>query len=319
MDKKLDLSFYLSFCREMVPGSGEDSYCYSFGQEAGIIGVFDGCGGAGARKHQVYAGKTEAYMASRLCAGSFYNSFRSLYPCEGMDIREHLEGNALRLLRAAQPPQNTAGPQIRGSMIRTLPTTAAAALIRSEGGESVALSALWAGDSRVYLLDENGLAQLTMDDTTIPDPMENLYDDGLLRNVFCTDRKVRLHCSDLRLYRPFVVLAATDGCFGYLSTPMEFEGMLLETLLQASSPAQWEELLMSRIGKVAGDDFTLCLAAVGYEDFSHLQSACRRRYDALQREYLGSLTRIPMENRELRFALWQRYRGNYMRYMGEKQ
>ena len=74
------LDFVLSFCREKIPGNGEDCYCYSFTDDAGLLGVFDGCGGAGAREHAYYSGHTEAFMASRLCAGAFYDCFRNNPP-----------------------------------------------------------------------------------------------------------------------------------------------------------------------------------------------------------------------------------------------
>ena len=80
MLNQLPLTFLLSFCRDKIPGKGEDSFCYSFCDSAGMLGVFDGCGGAGARTHAYYSGKTEAYMASRLCAGAFYDLFRMHYP-----------------------------------------------------------------------------------------------------------------------------------------------------------------------------------------------------------------------------------------------
>ncbi len=317
MDKKLPLTFILSFCREAAKDHGEDSYCYSFGQSAGLIGVFDGCGGAGARKQAAYSGKTEAYMASRLCAGSFYDTFREWYPCACSARQlasEVFAPNALRRLSEAEPPKS-GGPQIRGTMIRTLPTTAAAALIRAEEGGCVRVSPMWAGDSRVYVMDGKGLAQLTVDNTTVPDPMQTLYDDGLLRNIFCTDRQVKLHCSTVMMQGPFVAFAATDGCFGYFSTPMEFEGMLLKTLLGSANPAQWEQRLIEAISAVAGDDHTMCLAAFGYQDFAQLQDTFRRRYALLQQQYLALLAELPMTDANPRFAMWETYKGNYSRYL----
>ena len=56
-------------------GLGEDSWCYAFDRHTGMIAAFDGCGGSGARKHESYSGHSEAFMASRLCAGAFYDGF----------------------------------------------------------------------------------------------------------------------------------------------------------------------------------------------------------------------------------------------------
>lgn len=318
MQHRLPLDFILSFCRDMIPGHGEDSYCYSFCDTAGILGVFDGCGGAGARKHDVYSGCTEAYMASRLCAGAFYDSFRRTFPCDlpaEQVAKEILAPRAIETLAAFEPPKDGDGLKITGSMVRTLPTTAAAALVQQSEADELMVSAIWAGDSRVYILDAQGLAQLTVDDTSVPDPMENLYEDGVLRNIFCSDRKVRLHCRTVRVEPPFVVLSATDGCFGYVSTPMEFEGILICTLLNSETPAEWEAKLAELIGRSAGDDHTLCLASFGYDSFAALQKSLSQRYAHILHEYLDPVSSLPVDDRQSRYALWGRYQADYMRYL----
>ena len=57
MTQDTTLDFTMSFCRDKVPGLGEDSFCLDFCDRAGtagLLGVFDGCGGAGARKNDTY-------------------------------------------------------------------------------------------------------------------------------------------------------------------------------------------------------------------------------------------------------------------------
>lgn len=318
MSTKLSLNFILSFCREMVPQNGEDCYCHSFCDTAGLIGVFDGCGGAGARKHGFYSDKTEAYMASRLCAGVFYDRFRECYPAPlppDRFVTEQLVPGITDCLQRYQPPKEEGAFQMRGSMVRTLPTTAAAALVQSVDGGKQLVSPVWAGDSRVYLLDGQGLAQLTADDTSVPDPMENLYNDGVLRNVLCSDRPVKLHCRSVRMDRPFLVLAATDGCFGFYSTPMEFEGVLLGTLCASENVQQWEAALAEAIGTVAGDDHTLCIAAYGYESFEELKKSLCERFRLVEQRYLQKLQGLPLDDRQTRVQMWEQYRGDYFRYM----
>ena len=96
---------------------------------------------------------------------------------------------------------------------------------------------------------------------------------------------------------------------------MEFEGVLLNTLLKTNSVADWETILANTIGSVAGDDHTLCLAAYGYGSYSALQKSFTKRYSLLERSYLAPVANIPVEDREGRFALWSSYRDNYMRYI----
>lgn len=312
------LDFILSFCREKIPGLGEDCYCHSFSDNAGLLGVFDGCGGAGAREHEFYSNHTEAYMASRLCAGVFYDCFRKdppEYITPEQFFRQSLTPALQRCLRRYQPPLQPGEVRIKGSMVQTLPTTAAAALVRSGTGKELEVTAIWAGDSRVYILDEKGLAQLTVDHTTVPDPMENLYEDGLLQNIVTADRPVRFQCRTVRLKPPFMVFAATDGCFGYVSTPMEFEGMLLHTLLESETVDQWEKGLQKLIGSVAGDDHALCMAAFGYRGLSSVQQTLKKRYAQIRQWYLEPVSQLPMEDRDTRRAMWNQYKGDYCRYI----
>ena len=322
MSHNMSLDFFLSFCRDKVPGHGEDSFCYSFCDTAGLLGSFDGCGGAGARTHGYYTGHTEAYMAARLCAGSFYDHFRNLFPgrYSAAELTSGVFGpKTVQRLMDFSPPKDETGFVIKGSSVRTLPSTAAVALIQQEKDDSMLVSALWAGDSRVYILDSTGLAQLTVDDTTVSDPMLNLYEDGILRNIFCADKPVQLHCKTIRMTNPFLVFSATDGCFGYLSTPMEFEGILLETLLKSKCPAEWEQRLMEVIGSIAGDDHTLCMAAYGFGSYAAIQKSFAKRFDYLKKNYLESVVLLPVEDRDSRFALWDSYRVEYMRYIKDGQ
>lgn len=322
MLNQLPLTFLLSFCRDKIPGKGEDSFCYSFCDSAGMLGVFDGCGGAGARTHEYYSGKTEAYMASRLCAGAFYDLFRMHYP-EQQDtaafVRDVLQPGTLQQLIRFQPPKVPGAIQIRGSMVRTLPSTAAAAFVQAQEDGSVKVAAAWAGDSRVYILDGKGLAQLTVDDATVTDPMLNIYEDGILKNIFCSDRAMQLNYREVVVQPPFMVLAATDGCYGYVTTPMEFEGLLLRTLLAAKNVAQWEKTLADAIGSFAGDDHALCLAAFGYEGFDELKYSFNERTMHLWNTYIQPVENVPVEQREPRFALWETYKQDYLRYLKDGQ
>lgn len=314
-------SVQIEIWKEAKPAEGEDCVMHAFSREAGVLGVFDGCGGAGAQRHACYSQHTEAYMASRLVSGAFYDSFQDLIPSRSSgesQLRAYLARASERVeavFSAYQPPA-VPGGGVKGSMVRILPSTAAIFMIQSEQG-AYRLSAVWAGDSRCYLLDRQGLAQLTRDDTSVPDPMDNLYEDGVLRNMIHAGKPMNLHVGTFPVKPPFAILAATDGCFGYFSTPMEFEGALLQTLQQAQSPEAWENLLAQRLGAVAGDDYTLSLAAYGFGSFAALQQFFLPRTEDLTRRYLEPLQELPLDRREPRQEMWAEYRETYLRYLKE--
>ncbi len=302
--------FWLTVAHSAKPGHGEDCWCRCFSRDAGLVAVFDGCGGLGAQRHAEYAGETEAFMASRLCAGAFFDAFQSAGPT-GEAFCEKAARYCDLVLTTYRPEGNA---QVLGTMVKTLPTTAAAALaVRGERGYAV--QPIWAGDSRVYLLTPEGLAQLSEDDATISDPMANLYEDGVLRNVLSAGKVPQLHRREVNVSGPFLVFSATDGCFGYFSTPMEFEGALLESLERASGAAQWENELEGQIAPVAGDDFTLTLAAYGFGSFAALKRALAPRLELLRQDYLTPLRAMAPGDRAAREPLWSRYRSNYLRYM----
>lgn len=310
---------WLAICKEARPDSGEDNFCRAFTNSAGLLAVFDGCGGSGARRHRFYSDKTEAFMASRMCAGVFYDTFSECFSADSATspaafVKTAAE-NCRLVLDTFQPSVDQTVPQIGGSLMKVLPSTAAAVLIQPVSEDVFDLTAIWAGDSRVYVMDERGLAQLTVDDTGVEDPFDNLYDDGIMRNIISAGRPVKLHTRTVRVQKPFFTLAATDGCFGYFSTPMEFEAVLLDAMCRAQSPAQWENALKSSIGTVAGDDFTLCLAAYGYPDFRRLQNAYTPRLQQLNTDYIQNLSLLPLDDRERRRELWLHYQPQYMRYL----
>ncbi len=312
---------FLKVFNEVKPLHGEDNYCMSFCAEGyGLLGVFDGCGGSGAFRHTAYTDHTEAYMASRMCAGVFTDCFLDSFPQSLTDdefaqaYRTRVQNLCAQVMDRYAPPTGD-GPVMKGSMVRKLPTTAAATLIRVASPGHYRLYPLWAGDSRIYALTAAGLGQVTMDDCSVPDPFDNLYENASLRKLISQGRPVKLNMTAVDVAEPMVVIGATDGCFGYYATPMDFEGVLLSTLMAAATPEQWEKALAEQICAVAGDDVTLVLAAYGYASFEELKSSLLGRYQQLYREYLQPLSQLAADDRQSRHELWLQYKGNYLRYL----
>ncbi len=314
---------WLRIIEEAKKNAGEDNYCFSFGSTAALLGAFDGCGGAGAQRHDCYGGHTEAYISSRLCSGAFYDTFQEFFPNQGttQSQRKAFLDRAIErcsvTLSTYRPTDVSLTGGVKGSMVRSLPSTAAMVLVQMEPDGGYTVSAIWAGDSRCYLLTKDGLGQLTKDDTSVPDPMDNLYEDGVLKNILFEGKQLNLHVSSFRINEPFLVLTATDGCFGYYTTPMEFEGLILQCLTVAKTPALWEEYMDRLMGKVAGDDYTMVLAGYGFRDFAELQAYFRPRAKHMQKTYLEALQELPTEQREPRMQMWEQYKREYMRYLEE--
>lgn len=303
--------FLFSFCGEKKPDNGEDSFVYALNEKRALVGVFDGCGGSGASQYAAAKGKTGAYLASRATSAAWMEWFELLEDGREPDPEE-LKSLILRNLKLCEANAGEdSGSKLLGRMSKKLPTTAAAALCRPGRGY-VDVLLHWAGDSRVYLLDAKGLAQLTEDDLGGIDAMRNLSEDGVLTNVISLTRNFDIHSARLSLSGPTLLFASTDGCFGYLSTPMEFEYLLLQTLQNASSPEEWEKALFKRIGDIAGDDYTISGISLYAGSFDNLKRQLAARSSQVYRDYIRGLDSC---SREEKFQLWEHYKDNYHRLL----
>lgn len=318
MEKNLPLDFApLNFNGEIKKGAGEDNWTYGFTDRMGLIAVFDGCGGSGCMKHSVYRNHTEAYMASRLSSGNVYECMHRSFPGDpnaDFFVKRILEQTLSARITANVPPMDPSTKRIKG--LRLLPSTMASVLIQCTDGADLLVSPIWAGDSRAYVLDETGLSQITVDDSTQTDPMASVT--GVITNVISGDTSISLNHRTYRIKPPFMVVAVTDGCYESGSTPMDMEGMILHTLLESSSVAQWEDNLYHLIGDRASDDHTLCLVSFGYGNFANLQKCFAGRYKTLRRDFLEPLWAQP-EDPQVRSGLCDRYRPNYMKYIEGEQ
>lgn len=315
MGEKLIPDFgVVSFCGEVREGRGEDCWYYGFCEDMGILAVFDGCGGSGARKRHSYHGQTDAFVASRTAAYVMEEWMQTHAPFRGKTASDMVQllHRSYREMWKKMTEREETGEITRGFL--SFPTTISAILMRKTE-EFLEITSVNAGDSRGYLLTPAGFWQLSRDDSDQPDPFENLYHEGAMDNLINGDKPFSLKHSTIRLRQPCVVLCATDGCFDYVSTPMEFEGILTGTLMESSGIAQWEQNLQSLVASVAGDDHTMCLAGFGFSSFEELQSAFRERYDRLKKAYLDPIWEAPAGDISLRRQLWREYRKDYSRYL----
>lgn len=299
---------------EMVNGKGEDNFYHSHTKHSAIVSVFDGCGGLGSRMYDSFGRHTGAYMASRALSGAVHDWYHSTY-----NIRWKSEKNLVQSLRQffdqaleIVSDHGKSTLKLSGSMVRDFPTTAAIALVQ-DGGDHLVLHAVWAGDSRVYFMDADGLAQITQDDVDGEDALSNLSSDGALTNLVSSDREYELHYKKVILKQPCVVFAATDGCFGYVPTPMEFEYLLIDTLSKAETPADYEYALKQNIRNYAGDDYTMGMLIFGYADFASMKEAFKSRRLNLEKKYIEPL--LLRRNEIITNELWRTYRKTYERYM----
>ena len=301
--------FQISFCTEKQKNKGEDAVLYALAPRAALACSLDGCGGSGAKQYKKFQNKSGAYMASRVVFGAVKDWFLDNCGVLRFDA-EDLRQRTLRYLDICSR-QGAEVSRIKSNLTKEFPTTAAIEICTA-GEEGVDILSLWAGDSRCYLLTPEGLMQLSDDDLDGYDAMENLMEDGVLTNVISASKPFVIHSRQITVKPPCVAFTATDGCFGYYTTPMEFEFLLLDTLEEASGPVDWENRIVARLNGISGDDFTLSGLVLGFGAFEAMQQAFAVRHEALYRNYIQGLSELTVDEK---IALWHRYSPSYSRYL----
>lgn len=310
--------------KERIKGAGEDAFSFQFSvnkTNTGYIAVFDGCGGMGAQKYQKAKNFSGARLASNIAADivdRFYASPKDGFRFDGKDA-ERLEQKLKSVLQTVkQEIGEHSSLAIGGDLFRELPTTAS--IIASKPGldGSVFCEYIWAGDSRGYMLNLDGICQITEDDLeTEEDAYSNLQSDARLSNVVNADKAFTLHEKAIKLGQPVMLITATDGCFGYLRTPMHFQHLLLNTLMRSTTEKAWEQNLINELDKTAGDDCALVIAIYGCGSFEECKRMFMKLYGMHNTKYIKPLANDDSE--ENAAALWQKFKPMYYRENVEKR
>ena len=320
-----------------IPDQGEDSDPILWdGPDLGLLGVFDGMGGAGGTVYETPEGRrTGAYLASRIARDVVEQRMLDLlepdWHLNGKAAARNLQHSVQQALKQRLQELNPAPSGLRSRLIRALPTTmAVVALQRTQpGGPTWAGHVFWAGDSRAYVFESRGASQLSTDDLRDPgDALANLRRDSVVSNALSADTEFHINYRRVELRSPFLVVCATDGCFGYVRTPMHFEYLVLSHLLEARNTEAWSSALQAEIAAVTGDDAAMSTLGVG-ADLKEFQKLFAPRVGELASDFIEPLdelsdavTRAEQELRALQSRQleemterWNRYKSDYERYL----
>lgn len=306
---------------EMVKNKGEDSYSEYIQDDRGYIGIYDGCGGIGSKRYRKAGGNTGAYLASRLTALSVYRWVKShigdIDYFMGNDVHHELQ-NYIResLNHCKEILDDDVGIRLKGGLSRTFPTTAALFFYNCREND-IYLKFMWAGDSRGYIFDKYGLAQVTKDDIDEnQDAFSNLTNDSKLENVINADKDFVINERSIVIKKPCMVLVSSDGVFGYIPTPMEFEYMLLATLERSESFHEWQNRISKFVSEYASDDYTLTIGLFGFESFDDVKAYYNVRKKYMYTAYIKKIS--AGRKREASVNLkqyWNIYSETYERYL----
>ncbi|GAB3698348.1 PP2C family protein-serine/threonine phosphatase [Nocardiopsis oceani] len=302
---------------EKVPGLGEDAEPlleHHRIRGEGVVGVFDGAGGAGnaaADPDRFGNRATSAWVASRVAALAtrewFHTKVTGPAPHHS-SAPEALSDRIRAALRLMRPRERS---RLTGSMVRSMPTTMAAAIYRMADNH-VEVQAHWAGDSRVYVLrPDEGLQVLTRDHTEEKDALRQLRRDPPMENMLSASADFRVDKVQVRLAQPFILLCATDGYFGYVDAPHQFERLLLESLAFAGDGEDLTAELERRVRAYTADDATLAMVGFGFPDFASVRDCFRARLATLRDSFGPTPDSGLAEHHRWQEQCWERYRTGY--------
>ena len=331
-------SVSFKFCTAKVAGEGEDADpILRVGPDLGLVGVFDGMGGAGGTVYDTPDGRhTGAWIASRFARNVVERLMLELIkpewnldgPATAAELQRVLASSLAARLSDLKAPETT----LRSKLVKALPTTMTLAVLQrtDPAAGTYACHLFWAGDSRAYVADPAaGLMQLTTDDLRSGgDAMRNLSDDSVMSNCISADTQFHINHRQVEVQAPFLLLCATDGCFAYVRSPMHFEHLLLSTLQDARDAESWRQALEAAVAAITGDDSSLALLGVG-TDFGGFKKLFKDRTAEVERRYIEPLDELDSHMRraeqeladlrarrtELGGELWSAYKNDYERYL----
>ncbi len=307
MSKKALVNSIITIKGEKIQSAGEDHAFSTYDEPLGIISVFDGCGGIGAKKYPNQDNRSGAYLASRSAAKATEKWFSEISDFNRDDM-ENLSEGLKKCICSELNRLTDEDSLMKGSLVCEFPTTMSVVMFKQEKKLIDALF-LWAGDSRGYVLDPDGLIQLTRDDIVGDgDAYINLREDARLSNFVSAKGNFFIRKRFAQIKPPAMLICATDGCFGYFSTPMEFEYMLLETLENSYSFAKWSSLIAERLKTVSGDDFSMHICMIGCSDIDMAKRVYKKRRKYLEKNYISKIVKADESVLE---KLWSRYKENY--------
>ncbi len=299
---------------EMISGGGEDSLICCFCESKGIIGVFDGCGGLGARRYAEFENRTGADIGAAKAASSTLDWYDSLKLIENKTNNFKLSDNLKRILREnfallKKQSQIKNVSILKGSLNnKSFPTTLCCILFNFSNiiKENVECIYLWAGDSRGYILDCNGLWQITKDDTTAD--VDGFVHDAKLENVINADTDFYINERNIFYKSKSLFIVSTDGGCTCFHTPMEFEYTILKSLIFSDSITEWQQKLSDDIIEIASDDYTVIIYSLGFENFAELKSYYMERLKYLSIQFIYPIEEGRENGKEIDYkSLWDEY------------
>ena len=261
--------------------------------------VCDGLGGSGATKHSIMEGdnktpiiRTSGYLGSRIvcdCVNEYYA--QNLAELESaIRTQEHssllntfLSGLKNKIEIAFDEKMKEWGIEAsKSNTLKDFPTTLASSIYMPHSN-GITVLAVWAGDSRVYVLEpEKGLRLLSLDDAKNADNKMNSTSE--MTNCISAGNAFHLNYALYEFKKPGILFCCSDGCFDNIKSPLHFEWLLLTTILECVPISNGDDLgaaladsIRDNMYITIGDDTTMAGIIAGIESSSQMKNIYKTR------------------------------------------
>ncbi len=255
------------------------------------------------------ARRTSGYFASRLVTAIVLHALKfdekfgrdvileNIGKKDGDERKRYIESVCKGLediiLRQLTDIANRMGLELESKTIGSylLPTTLAVTLT-DETDDGVTALYLWAGDSRGYLWDKDGLAQITDDHET----------DETMTNLISLTKQFRLEARLLKTSKPAILFNATDGCYKCpcFTSPFDMEYVILQSVVNSDNWEGASSCLDEQFALIGAhdDSNTIALTTFGFGSFDEVKAAANERLDYLGKTVVNELPGILDRNYE---------------------
>lgn len=276
------------------PLKGHDEDAPAYADDRMLI-VCDGLGGGGQNAYLIDGEKrTSAYLGSRKISIACQEYISAHYDefCENMqnpafliaELKSYIS-NSLSQYVTEKGLKNI----VRGKSMQMLPSTLVAIVYKHHDDYTDAL-VVSAGDSRAFVLTpDKGLQQISRDD--VFDSVDAFEKSATMTNNIRQDGEFYINYGYFNLPSKCVLLVCTDGCFDYISTPMELEYRLEYSI---SKSGDLLDPKLNNLGEYFGnvlvksglkDDCTMAGVILGYSDSENIKNLFLRRALHIQEKY----------------------------------
>lgn len=247
--------------------------------------------------------RTSGYFASRLVTAivlyalKFNPNFRhdvifdNIRRMDGEAQKQYIDSVRNRLAELIQQ-QLSAIARLMGLELESktkgsylLPTTLTVALM-NETDNGVDILYLWAGDSRGYLWNTEGLKQITDDHER----------DETMTNLITLTKPFQLEARLFKTSKPALLFNATDGCYKCpcFASAFDLEYVFLQAVNSSYSFEETAKNLDKQFTVIGthDDSNTMALTSFGYESFDALKVAVAQRLAYLQEHFIQVLPGI---------------------------